>query len=316
MAFLRLRRAWFAAACAASLALAACGGGDVVSEFKPQRMVAFGDGFSDAGQRGGVRYTINDSNAINWTQQLASGYGLGIAATANGGTSYAIGSARITQRPDAQGLAATPTVTEQITAGITAGLSADDLVVVGAGTADLIVQGRLAIAGGQTQQAALDAARVAGTELGAQVRRLVNAGAKHVLLAGVYNLGRSPWAGATGQTVFLESLSTNFNDALKIAVVDLGANVLYVDTALYFNLVTANGLGYSFTDVNTVMCNSVDPGTGIGIGPGFVSSLLCNAGTLVNGAAATTLFADPVYFTPAGNQSFGIYAYERSKDRW
>ena len=30
----------------------------------------------------------------------------------------------------------------------------------------------------------------------------------------------------------------------------------------------------------------------------------------------TTLFADRLYFTPAGHSSFGGYAFDRLKDRW
>ena len=315
MSFQRLRRALLTAACLSPFLLAACGGESVESEFRPSRVVAFGDASADAGQRG-TRYTVNNGGVI-WTEQLAARYGLAIAPSATGGTSYAIGSARVTARPDASGSAATPTVTEQIDAFLGAGAPADgDLIVVSAGTADIIAEVAALNAAAQTQAATTANVQQAGRDLGAQVQRLVDAGASHILVVGPYNLGRSPWAAASGNAAYLQDLSTQFNNELLISIVDLGGKVLYADAALHFNLVTANPAAYGFTDVGSVLCTSVDAGAGIGIGAGQVNSALCNAGTLSGGPTGTTLFADPVYFTPAGHGSFGNYAFDRLRERW
>jgi phospholipase/lecithinase/hemolysin len=315
MPFQRLRRALLTAACALPIVLAACGGGDIVSEFSPSRVVAFGDAFSDAGQRG-VRYTVNNGGGT-WAEHVASRYGVSLTAGASGGTSFATGSARVTAKPDAAGDATTPTVTEQITTFLGAqSIRENDLVIVSGGIADIITEVRAANTGAQTQDQATANIRQAGRELGAQVRRVVNAGATHVLVVGTYNLGRSPWARNSGQTAFLESVSTAFNDELLISIVDLGTRVLYVDAALYFNLVTSSPAAYNYTDVTSVACNSVDPGPGIGIGAGQVNSALCTGATLAISTIGTTLFADPVYFTPAGHNSFGTYAFERFRERF
>lgn len=317
MRFQRLRRAILAAACLSSL-LAACGGGEsVVSKFNPTRVVAFGDAFSDAGQRG-VQYTVNDAARINWTQQLAARYALSLAPSAGGGTSYATGSARVTAKPDAGGDASTPSITDQVSTFLATGSPQDkDIVVVSGGISDILAEVAALRAG--TQDAATTTSHVAqaGRDLGGQVRRLVAAGATHVLVAGVYNLGRSPWAVSTGQGALLESLVSAFNQALLVSIVDLGANALYVDAALYFNLVTANPAAYSLTDITSVTCTSADPGAGIGIGAGQVNSAACTASTLVPGLnPATTLFADAVYFTPVGNVLFGNYAADRLRARF
>lgn len=316
MPFLQLRRALLAAACAIPLVLAACGGGgeDIVSEFQPTRMVAFGDAAADVGQRG-VRYSVNGAG-LNWTEYLAARYGLTLASSAAGGTSYAIGSARVATAPDAAGNAMTATVEQQITTFLAAGtLGAADLVVVNAGTADLIVEARAVATGAQAEAQAIANVQQAGRALGAQVKRLVAAGATHVAVVGPYNLGRSAWANNMGTTAFLEALSTHFNDQLKIELVDFGGTVLYVDAALYFNLVTSNPAGYGLNDAVTVACNSVDATAGIGIGAGQVSSALCTSGTVV-ADINVTLFADPIYFTPAGHTRFGDYAFERLRERW
>lgn len=317
MSFQWLRRALLTAACVSPLLLAACGGGSVVSEFNPDRLVVFGDAFADAGQRG-TRYTINNGG-INWTEQLAASYGLSIQPSAGGGTSYAIGSARVSAKPDAAGNAATPTITEQIDAFLASQSPAGgDLIVLAGGVADVIAEGAALIAGNQDEAQATANVQAAGRALGAQVRRLVDAGATHVAVAGPYNLGRSPWARGAGREGVLETLTTRFNDELLISIVDLGAKVLYIDAALHINLVTADGgnATYGFDDVTSVLCTSVDAGPGIGIGAGRVNSALCNAGTLSGANLETTLFADPVYFAPKGHVTLGDYAYDRLRERW
>jgi len=328
MRFPRLRRALLTAACALPLALAACGGGDIVSKLEPSRLVVFGDAFSDVGQRG-VRYTVNGAGGI-WVEQFASRFGLSVTPSASGGTSYATGSARVTVKPDAAGDASTPTVTEQITNFLTSrGIAENDLIIIGGGIGDILAETAAMNAG---QSAAQTRANVeqAGRDLGDQVQRMVDAGASHILVVGPYNLGRSPWAIAQ-QGGFLATcqepskspgdatpacLSSAFTQTLLVRIAKLGQKVAFVDPALYFNLVTSTPSAYSFTDAVNIACTSVDPGPGIGIGAGKVSSARCNTGTLSGVALDTTLFADPIYFTPAGNAAFGNYAFDRLRERF
>ena len=317
MRFQRLRRVLLAATCVASLLSACGGGGDVVSKFNPGRLVTFGDSFSDIGQRG-VQYTANVS-PNNWSQVVAASYGLPLAASNAGGTSYAIGSARVTATPDAQGNAATPTIAMQVDAFLAAGgPQAPDAILVQGGIADLIYEGRRELDGLQDSATTTANVAAAGTALGNQVRRLVNAGAKHVVVVGAYNLGRTPWATARGANTRLETLTNRFNDSLLVSIVDLGSNVLYVDTALLFNLVTANPLTYGYADVTTPLCTSVDPGAGIGIGPNQVSSTRCLSASDLNPALVpgTTLYADPVYFTPPAHVTLGQAVADRLRNRF
>lgn len=306
------------AAGAASLLLVACGSGNIESQLTPTRVVAFGDGFADLGQNG-ARYTINDGSQNNWTQYVAEAYGRTLTTTAAGGQSYAIGNARVTAKPDAAGNAATATVKEQVDrflAGNTIG--ADDLLLLNAGTSDVIVQVAAVRDGLQTRDQMLDKVGQAGRELGEQVRRLTAAGGQHVVVAGPYNLARSPWGVKETQlTTLLQDASQRFNDQLLISIVDLGRTVLYVDAALYFNLVTSSPGSYDIEKDEDLACTSVDPGPGIGTGAGQVNSFLCNSGTLVSGINAERwLYADRVYPTPRGHRLFGQYAYDRIHERW
>jgi outer membrane lipase/esterase len=319
MPFQRLRRVLLAAACASTALLAACGGGsgDVASELVPARFVSFGDAFADVGQRG-ANYTVNDGSTNNWTQELAGRFARPIAVPASGGWSYATGSARITLKPDAAGNAATPTVTEQISTFLaTQRIAENDVVVISGGISDIVAEVAAQNAGTQTNAQTIANIRQAARDMGAQVRRLVQAGGKHVVVVGPYNLGKSPWAIITAQVPLLTDLSSRFNDELLVSIVDLGANVLYVDAALYFNLVTAAPAGYSLKDASSIACTSADPGPGIGTGAGQVNSALCTPSTLLPGIDRDAyLFADRIYFTPRGNRLFGDYAFERMKQRW
>lgn len=316
MPFRGLRRAMLAAACSVAALVSACGGGQLVAAFSPSRLVVFGDASADAGQAG-ARYTVNGS-ASNWTEQLASSYSLTVTPVSAGGTSYAQGSARITVRPDAAGNAGVPSVADQIGTFLAAsGPAGGDLIVVGAGVSEIIYQMSLVTAGTISDTQARANVEQAGRDLGAQVRRLVNAGAQHVAVSGAYNLGRTPWARTIGQTSLLETLSSRFNEEMLISIVDLGNKVLYIDGALQLNLMTSNPSNYTLSEVSTPVCTSVDPGPGIGIGAGQVNSALCTTATIAAGRdVATSLWADAVYMTPQGNYSFGQNAYSRLRNRW
>lgn len=313
-----LRRGWLAVAAGAVLALAGCGSGSIESQFMPTRVVSFGDGMADLGQNGN-RYTINDGSTNIWTQQVALGFGYAIGPTSvAGGTSYARGNARVAEKPDAAGNSATRTVQEQIGDFLAANtLTANDLVLVGAGTADVVAEAAKVIAGTQTAAQAATNIQAAGRALGTQVRRLVQAGAQHVAVAGTYNMGKSPWALQTSQVALLQDLSSKFNDELLVSIVDLGATVLYVDAALEYNLFVGFPSTYLFGNVTDPACNSVDPGVGIGTGTGQVNSNLCTVNTLVSGASNTNyLWADRVYPGGSAQRYFGDYAYSRIRERW
>lgn len=314
------RRAFLATTGASivSSALIACGSSTVESAITPSRFIAFGDGLSDLGNKGS-RYTVNDGTVNVWVQQLASSYGVAITASANGGSGFAVGNARVTGKPDASGNADTPTVTEQISNFLaTSAFGASDVALVQGGISDVIYNHQRYTQGTISSSQFSAALTQAGTELGAQVRRLVTAGAKYVVVTGTYYLGSSPWASKLpNEASIITSAAAAFNTALLLAISDLASNVLYVDSAYYFNLLINSPASYSLVDSTTVVCTSTDVGDGLGIGSGQVNSALCTASTIASGLAYDSyLFADPVYFTPAANRMFGTYAYDRLKARF
>ena len=312
-----MRRTVLVAACASAALLAACGSGTTESAITPDRFIAFGDANNDVGQNG-TRYTVNDGSVNNWTQQVAASYGLPLAPVSAGGLSYAVGNARVQAKPDPTGNAATPTVTEQIGSFLAGGSFGDnDVVFVSGGISDVIAQMAAVQAGTQTEDGMVAAARQAGEDLAAQVRRLMDAGAKHVVVTGTYDLSTTPWAKTIGRESLLGNASSRFNEGLLVGIVDLGANVLYVDLAYYVNLYYGTPGSYSFNNSSDAVCTSVDPANGIGIGAGQVNSALCTPATLLPGASQDAyVFADPVYLTPLAHRQFGYYAYDRLRARW
>ena len=322
-----LRRGLLLAASASALLLAACGGGSIASQFTPSRVVAFGDGMADLGQSGtacapvapqpGCRYTVNDG-ANNWTQIVSLDYGQPLTASNGGGLSYATGNVRVTNTTDAAGNTGTLTVTKQIDTFLAGhSLGSGDLVLVSAGTSDVIAEVEAFLNGAQTSAQMTANIAQAGQDLGAQVRRLVNAGATHVVVVGPYSMDRSPWALQTSQTALMGSASQTFSNQLLTSIVDLGANVLYVDAPFEYNLYSGNPGSYALTDVSTPVCTTVDSGPGIGTGTNQVNSNLCTPSTVLAGATYNNyLFADRVYPTPRGQQLFGDYAFSVIHNRW
>lgn len=313
-----LRRALLAALCTSVVGLAGCGSSTIESALTPDRFIAFGDGFSDLGQSSGKRYTVNDSTINNWSEVVATSFAKPLGTSGSGGLSYARGNARVSAKPDAAGNAATLTITEQIDAFLAGNtFGKNDVVLVNGGISDIVAQMAAVTSGAQTSAQMLANVGQAGKDLGAQIRRMVNAGAKYVVVAGTFNLAKTPWATAIGQGDLLLQASGRFNEELLVSVVDLGASVLYVDAAFHFNLVTAAPTTYGFTDSSTVVCNSVDAGAGIGTGTGQVNSALCTASTIVtNLDYSKYVFADRVYPTPVAQRLFGDYVYARLRARW
>ncbi len=296
----------------AAVALAGCGSGSVVSAIKPKRFYVVGDGFSDVGQTGAVA-TVNDGSLI-WIQQLAARYDLTVAPAASGGTGYAQVYARI-DSPDTTSGTNAPSVKAQIDkllADVPA-FEDDDLVFINGGLHDFVD----AVAAYGVSDAAFAAIKAAGEALGAQTRRLVQAGAKHVVVTGIYNPGITPWGRATGhapaegfdEDAPLSRLSNTFNNSgLKVSIADLGENVLYFDAEIFFNFFAGKPENYGIDNAVAPVCTTP-------------TALTCNTGTVKTPDYNRYLFADDLHITPENQRRFvsDNYAenvYRKLRDRW
>ncbi|MBK6614965.1 SGNH/GDSL hydrolase family protein [Ottowia sp.] len=306
------RRGFLALAGAgAAVALAGCGSGSVVSAIQPKHFYVVGDGFSDVGQTGAVA-TVNDGS-LTWIQQLAARYGLTVTPAASGGTGYAQAFARIDSADTTSGLAS-PSVAQQIDqllADVT--FENDDVVFVNGGMSDIVA----AVTATGLSDATTAAVKAHGVALADQVRRLVNAGAKHVVVTGVYNLSISPWSRSQGLSAPegideggpMTRLSDTFNnDGLKVSIAGLGDTVLYFDAAVFYNFIASKPGNFSVDNATTPVCTTP-------------TALSCTTGTVKSPDYNRYLFADDLHFTPEAQRKFvsDNYAenvYTKLKGRW
>ncbi len=291
-----LRLSGLAAALTACALVASCGSNSVEQPLLPgqvSRFVAMGDGLADLGQAGGVRYTVNDTTVKTWVEQVANNYQSSLKAQSAGGQGWAVGGANAAA------------ISGQVDAYIASGSpSKGDFVLIEAGLIDLVALSDAVKAGKMTEAEGLKGAAAAGKTLGGAAQKLVNAGILRIVVAGTYNLGLSPYAKALGTTAFLGEASLKYNEALQVAMVNLGANVLYVDAALRYNQLINSPGSYGFTNSSAAACTTPTAAT-------------CTTSTIVSGADYNGyVFADDRYFTPAAQRAMGDYAYARMRSRW
>lgn len=260
-----------AAALAGPALLSACGDGDIVSALQPTRIRVFGDGLSFLGN---PRFTVNDGAARLWVDQLASRYGLALTAA----DSFAAGNATASS------------IASQIAAAGTPG--PNDLFVINAPMADIFASG-----------ANVATAEAAGKTLAIAVQNLIASGAQYVVLAGVYDLGKSPAAIALGQQSALSAASLALNNAFKVNATDLGKNLLFVDLAFYVNELIRLPGSYGLTNVTAAVC-TVSPATA------------CTPTTLVASNYVDYVFADDRHLTPEAHRLFGDYAFDQANRRF
>ncbi|MDR2153847.1 MAG: hypothetical protein LBE78_02295 [Burkholderiaceae bacterium] len=297
----------------ATVALAGCGSSSVASAIKPQHIYVVGDGFCDVGQTGAVA-TVNDGS-LTWVQALAAEYGLTVEPANKGGTGYAQVYARI-DSPDTTSGTNAPSVKQQIDqllADVTA-FENDDLIIINGGMHDIID----AFNANGISDTTTAIVKAAGQALSAQVKRLRDAGVKHVCVAGTYSLSITPWGRATGfgsegegldDNSPLNKLTNDFNGALKIATQSWSATVLLVEPAGMFNDIANHLESYGIDESLTPVCTTP-------------TALTCTASTVKDADYNRYLFADDLHFTPAvlrlyaSDNNYGNNIYSKLKQRW
>ena len=341
-----LRTAQVAIAGAALALLAACGGGDdnnSASNTPPSgvkmQIVSFGDSLSDAGTYsqiklgfGGGRFTTNPGQV--WTQNVAQYYGdtlqpanqggFGIPLQASGGLGYAQGGSRVTLQPgighaDASvpnadyAQATTTPIADQVKQYLTqhGSFNSGQIVLVNGGANDIFYQAQVAQAQGNTPAAQLAAAQAIGLaaqQLGGIVQQIVAAGATHVFVSNVPDIGATPQGmmSSAANRALLTQASLGFNQALAAALTQSGLmpKVIYLDIVPVLANVTANyqQLGFAVSNTGTA-CNlqamaAAAQKFGEPNPQAFATSLFCSPETLtVAGADQTYMYADTVHPT-------------------
>lgn len=303
----------------------ACGGGESTNSFTASRIVAFGDETSVIVDRkndaNGYKYSINAAVASNddavvcsaapiWIQTVASIYGL-VFPECNTATPPAVA-------PRSRIRAAFGARAADLGAQINAqqadvALGNGDLVTVLVGENDVIAEySQYPVASESTVTAAVEAA---GAEVGRQVNRLADTGAK-VLIATIPDVGVTPFAAAekaanadTDRAALLTRLSSRFNASMRGTLVNdgrrIGLVLLDEGISTFARFPAANG----FANVTDAACDL----TRSSLTPPSV--LDCTTNTLVLGASSTNwLWADDRHFAPAGQLFLGNAAVSRARN--
>ncbi|WP_170003880.1 autotransporter domain-containing protein [Pseudopontixanthobacter vadosimaris] len=237
------------------------------SEAQAPRVIVFGDSLSDGGffntvlplPPGEGSFTTNPDPVAPEVFSGLLGFDLN-PVYGQGGTNYAIGGARVTQR---NGLAIP--IVQQFENFLAAGgsFAPGDIVYVQGGGNDYFSF----LAGGAADPTILT---TAATELAALVQRIEAAGADRIV------------------TLAIQSNSPGldlFNTTYKQALAANNSNVLFFDTAQLFNEIVANAGAFGITNVTGTACTG--------------SSLTCGPEDYVTpNANRTYLMADAVH--PAG----------------
>lgn len=273
------------------------------------QIVSFGDSLSDVGTYqpiasalSGGRFTTNPGQV--WSQDVAQYYGDTLTAAytidithklnPQSGLGYAEGGATVATPAntydflsDVIGDIEMP-VNQQVASYLAAhgSFNSNQLVLVWAGSNDVLRAGALPAAAPTVQAAASALAQV--------VAEIVGNGAMHVVLVNVPNVGLSPdGVSQPDGGANLTQLSQIFNDSLNAALQTDGlqGKVIQVDSYSWVNQIVANFQANGFTVSNTsVACDpSKTP---------HQTALLCSPSTYVTANADQTyMFADELHPT-------------------
>lgn len=243
------QRLFFIALASLTALLTACGGaGTTVDPLRPDRVIAFGDGFNavDAGGYGvttvrGVAGTDLPDDTIagrlaysRYGITLANVSGTGLLDATKKGFSYAHGLARIQDSATPGGV---ESVEKQIGNFLTANRpGAKDLFIITAGGLDIYDASR-----NNTSLASPVTALVAA------IKRLTDAGAKYVLIVYPPNMARTPWGvrSATRQAVQDLSYDTGTTCTSFSCRTTIALNLQYPATSSHQPILLADLMGYS-----------------------------------------------------------------------
>lgn len=287
------------------------------------QIVSFGDSLSDVGTYapiasavGGGRFTTNPGQV--WTQDVAQYYGNTLSAaytiditqklSAQGGLGYAEGGATVATPAnqndfltDVIGDVEMP-VNQQVSSYLATygSFNSGQLVLVWAGANDVLRAGAL--------PAAAQTVETAATTLAQLVGQVVQAGATHVVVVNLPNIGLSPkgLAQPDGGATFTQ-LSQLFNNTLNAAsqANGLQAKLIQIDSYTWLNQIIANFQANGFAVSNTGQaCNPTTTPDD--------TSLLCSPATYVSANADQTyMFADDLHPTTHLHTLFAQYVEQQ-----
>lgn len=332
--FRRLRLPACLLGTAALLALAACGGGQRVNDFEPQRVLVFGDETSVIGA-GGARYTVNglveggstidcQTNRI-WVQLLAARAGFGFpecplegeaapvsriyAAVGTGVADVALQVDAFLADPDAGG----PFKTTDLVTVLTGQKDIIDFY----GTVTSMDQCRFVAGDADRAGAVALQARERGRVLAQQIERIAAGGrGGRVLFVTVPGVGYTPFGRepsdvpGVDKATCLNELTEAFNSGLRVKIQRsglTGSDVGLVQLEELVNVVVEEE-EFGFANTSTAACTAALPD--------------CTTETLIDGDPDTAgvqpvdhttyLWADDRHFGTTMHNALGVRAIDRA----
>lgn len=298
----------------AAALLASCGGGGAqISKFHASRILAFGDETSllvdsavpGNGRKYGVNGTVSNtdgsylcSNNPIWVQSIALAYGL-VFPQCTAGTAVVSPVSRIRASVGAK----VADLSAQITAQqADSAFEPTDLTTVLVGQYDVLAQYARYPAVGEPELTA--AVEAAGAELGRQVNRIADAGAK-VVVSTTVDVGLTPYAITeraahtdTDRAALLSRLSVRFNATMRATIYNDGRRIGLVLLDEFVETVAKFPSYGGYSDVTTAVCN---PAQSAYSPP---STLDCTGLTLFpNTSPVTYLWADALHLSAGGQAS-------------
>ncbi|WP_370469578.1 SGNH/GDSL hydrolase family protein [Caballeronia sp. SBC2] len=304
----------------------------------------------------GQIWTQNVAQYYGGTLTAANTGGFGIPLSPASGLGYAQGGSRVTLQPGVghatpgtansdYSQATTIPINDQVTQyiGSHGSFNANQLVLVNGGANDIFynltveqataagIQAQLAAgtitpaqaqaAGAAAQTAATTAISQAAIDLATVVGRVVQAGATHVVVSTVPDIGGSPLGLASAdQGVTFSQVTQLFNGTLQGALQQAGllSKVIYVNAYTWVDGIQANYQANGFTVSNTgTACNlnaMIAAATKLGEPDpsAFGTSLFCSPQTYtVAGADQTYMYADTVHPTTHLHALFSTYVEQQ-----
>jgi phospholipase/lecithinase/hemolysin len=325
-----------------------------VGTYAPVATASFGGGRFTTNP--GQIWTQNVAQYYGDTLTAANTGGFGVPLTPASGLGYAQGGSRVTLQPGVGhatpgtanadfSQATTIPVNDQVSQYIAShgSFNANQLVLVNGGANDIfynltvaqataagiqtsleagtITPAQAISAGAAAQTAATTAISQAAIDLATVVGRVVQAGATHVVVSAVPDIGGSPQGLASADKgVTLSQVSQLFNGTLQGALQKAGllSKVIYVDAYTWVDGIQANYQANGFTVSNTgTACNlaaMIAAATKLGEPnpTAFGTSLFCSPQTYtVAGADQSYMYADTVHPTTHLHALFSTFVEQQ-----
>ena len=298
------------ALCALTFLLAACGGGGkIYLPFTPTTLHTFGDGLVDAGQTG-KRYTINSTDpatkpTYSLPEYVAQSYGLPLLPQTQGGNAWG------------QGKSTVADLQTQINTRLAAGNFNDgDLIIISAGMEDVMRESESALNGTISLGLAMANVQTQGRLLVRQLEVLERAGARHIYVLPVFDMGRTPWAHKLGlSNVNAVAVASALSDAFHNEV--LQESYRHSDIRYTLFSPTMRTRMAQYTDIelapSTGITNASDP---VCKPPGDVDASACLDNNLVSTTPLQYAFADGYHLTPGILNNLAAMTRDEVQNRW